>query len=158
MALFYNVSSFLYEVRQPVLWVTIRGIECTKTTSKVTADLTPVAASVMFFPPRGQREQDPLVSNLKEPAACDRRTGQVTVSCSFDPVNRHSRNSFSKFMIKQKKSETELIASVLKKKIQNTQAVKRTLFNYDKANRELKRNPSTKFSYWFPPPVGPNMF
>ena len=39
---------------------------------------------------------------------------------------------------KKKKSETELTASVLKKKIQNTQKIKRTLFNKTKEDETCK--------------------
>ena len=42
-------------------------------------------------------------------------------------------------MSERKKSETELTASVLKKKIQNTQNIKRTLFYWTKLFRPIKK-------------------
>ena len=56
--------------------------------SRVTVDLTPIAASSMVR----RRKHAPFVSNIKQHEVCDRRViGHFTAFCAPDPANRHAR-------------------------------------------------------------------
>ena len=76
------------------------------------------------------------------------RTSAYLPQCSNHRViKKEKKKKKTQFVDqKKKKSETELTAIVLKKKIQNTQEIKRTLFNQTKQDKRCKISSKSSFS------------